>query len=703
MFRYNWLPYELNSDEALQLLHVMLQQYRPTLIALDTETTGLHIIMDKPFVIQLGFTVGEQGFSFVAEKQLFPQLQKLLTDYMLSNPMTLIGHNLKYDLHMLENIGWNITEIAESNPRLRFSDTQFYIRYGHDALRVDEGGPPMGLKDYAARYIDSKAKLLNKELDREKAAIAKHYNVLLRQAMGVSQKDMDAQWFKDCTFEPSDLPSDLYESYNTWLDSLPLALVHKVQTNVVGDMIPYDMLDRPTLLRYAHMDIWLTLEVQASLRHVIEGRQQEIAMALEEDLIMPLFRMERTGFLADKEYLESCRIRLKEIILQKRQQLHDSAGRRLNISQHAVIKQIVADKFGIQLETSGKEALELMKEEHFENKEFVEFINLIQELRTLEKWYSAYILRFQVDLKRCDRLYTQINQVGTVSGRVTSDFQQFPKQAITVDGVEIFHPRRIVKTEASIFYLDYSQIELRVQALYTILVGDGDLNLCRAYFPYKCIARNYHWYLEEQPDKEWTPVDVHSETTKAATGLDESDPEFKYLRASVGKRVNFSKNYGAELARIKQMFPHKSDSECRKINDSYYKAFPGVRKYHAYCNTRASQFSNTESLFGIRYYNVSGHKLKNLLIQGSSAHLLKYKIIAIDEYIKGKEDHIRMQMQIHDELSFEVYDKEGERMIVFIRGIMEAWDDSIVPIVAEIEHTTTTWAEKGPWKWQTTY
>ena len=78
-----------------------------------------------------------------------------------------------------------------------------------------------------------------------------------------------------------------------------------------------------------------------------------------------------------------------------------------------------------------------------------------------------------------------INSVGTVSGRCTSDWQQMPKDAITTrDGEELFSPRKIVR--CPLVSIDFSQVELRVQALYTILVNDPDLNMLRAYSPYKC-------------------------------------------------------------------------------------------------------------------------------------------------------------------------------------------------------------------------
>ena len=143
-----------------------------------------------------------------------------------------------------------------------------------------------------------------------------------------------------------------------------------------------------------------------------------------------------------------------------------------------------------------------------------------------------------------------------------------------------------------IAYLDYSQIELRLQALYTILVGSADLNLCRAYMPYKCKtiindgsfedfdyknpehikhAYDWKWYYDEDTTKEWVPTDVHAATTSVAfPDIDVHSDEFKKLRGKVGKRVNFAKNYGAQFNRIKVMFPDYDDETIHRIDDAYY-------------------------------------------------------------------------------------------------------------------------------------
>ena len=721
MLKYKWEMLTIETYDNFERLKNIVQAVRPTIGGFDTETNGLHIINCKPFLVQFGFIdeTTRRGFSFVIDLENTSFANEVLAFWIsyLPNLKINAGQNVKYDLHMMYNNG---TPIEGNN----LTDTMFYIRYGHDALHVEEGGPPMALKDYEARYIDGSAKSHEKLLKKEQSQIAKEYNLRLKVMLcnskaklpkGCKAKSFTLKviqdLFKDPIFDISDLPDDIKEVYLDWLHSLPLYLQHKVQSLVEADMIRYNDLNRKNLILYAHYDIVYTLEVLMSLLHVVKNRDQEYAVQLENKCIKPWFEMERVGFEVDKEYLEESRIKLKEYIKERRKILYSLAGKEITVGQHAEVKAILNNKYGLQVASTGNEPLNILKNSLPKDAEAREFIDVLQELRTLEKWYSAYIIRFQKELKFNNRLYTTINQVGTVSGRVTSDFQQFPKKPIkTIDGEELFHPRKIVKSQHGIVYLDYSQIELRFQALYTLLVGHPDFNMCRAYMPYDCVSRNgipfdpynpthiknwqKEWFHKENPEEHWTPVDVHAATTTAATGKTKDDPEFSSLRSTIGKRVNFAKNYGAELGRIRQMFPDKSYDECVVINDAYYKAFPGVKEYHNYCNQQAAFYSNTVNLFGIKYYNVSGHKLKNLLVQGSAAYFLKLKIIELFEFTKKHNIKSKFQMQIHDELSWEYDASDPPEIFFHFKHIMEDWKEGHVPIVADMEATNKTWADK---------
>jgi DNA polymerase-1 len=260
----------------------------------------------------------------------------------------------------------------------------------------------------------------------------------------------------------------------------------------------------------------------------------------------------------------------------------------------------------------------------------------------------------------------------------------------------------------ALVYLDYSQIELRLQAFYTILVGDPDLNLCRAYMPFRCVdsqGNRYDyenpehikrwkepWFLEEDPTKVWVPTDVHGATTCLAFDITPEDEEYDHLRGA-GKRTNFAKNYGAGESRIRVMFPGLTDEQVKKIDQAYYTAFPGVKTYHEYCYRIAQVSAFAENLFGIRYYGVSGHNLINMLIQGSGAFFLKWKIRQLWEYAQEHQVKSRMQMNIHDEISWEKHREETDVFFIY-KAIMEDWPDTWVPIVAEMEVTHSSWADK---------
>ena len=725
MLKYQWNSLTITTPGDFNKLKSIATKTQPQIGAVDTETSGLHIINDKPFVVQFGFLdiPNMRGFTFAVDLEHCSFADEVLTywESVAHNLKWYMGHNVKFDLHMLTNIGHPYEDT-------NLTDTMFWIRYGHDARHPEEGGPVLGLKDYARHYIDSKAKEHEKMLAKERSDMAKKYNNQLKCMLNNSDAKLPEKYntksftisvihdmFNDCIFEIEDLPEDIKTVYLEWFNSLPLYLQHKVQSTVESDMIRYNDLNRETLLRYAHYDIVYTLEIWSSLAHIVQNRNQEMAIDIENKCLLPWYEMERTGFKANKVYLEECKRNLKKYIKQKRSLFYKLADEVIGVNQNPAIKRILNTKYELNVPSTGNDALDKIKAK-LDESEAKQFIEVLQELRTLEKWYSVYIVRFLKELKNNDRLYTSINQVGTVSGRVTSDFQQFPKKGIKDDkGNELFHPRKIVYTDTALVYLDYSQIELRFQALYTVILGHPDYNMCRAYMPYDCYMlsdfeyqkvqfdyndpnhiknyKNWIWYHNED-NKEWHPVDVHGATTTAATGKHPGDPDWDILRRDVGKRVNLSNNYGAELGKIREMFPDKSYEECVVINDAYYKAFPGIKLYHEYCTQRATTYSYTPNLFGVKYYNVNGHKLKNMLIQGSAAFYLKWKIIELYDYCKKNNIKTKFQMQIHDELSWEYDPADPPEIFFTFKRIMEDWKQAKVPIIADMEASNNTWASK---------
>ena len=720
-----------NKEHILEMIKEY-KQINPDVVFFDTETDGLHLKNSKPFLLQLGFGTEEQVSIYIVDRERYPDLfkQTVLTMFKLAGKTEyLCGHNVKFDLHMLRNL-------ELTYPYKNVTDTMIRIRAAHDALTAANGGPPLGLKEYAAQYINKSAKLHEHQLAAERKSIAKEYNVKLKTRLYAIDRKWTIKYledyFKDVLHSVDTLPEDVKAAYMEWYNEIPEAIRNNMTLGKVESSdIPYNLLDRETVYEYAAYDIVYTAAIYYQTKKAIIARNTWEQVRREEAVLLPCWRMESCGFYMNKEYIKESTKVMSEYLAQQRNKLYELVGEVIGPSQNAKVKDILNNKYNMNVPSTGKEELARMYDElkvRQPDSEVVKFIGLIQELRTLEKWYTTYLLRLIKESVHSDRVYTQINQVGTVSGRVTSDFQQFPKFGITKDdGSPLFNPRDMIKITPEykgIAYLDYSQIELRLQALYTILVDSPDLNLCRAYMPYQCYrivddgdigcglnqyhfeefdyknpehikhAYDWKWYLKEDTKVEWTPTDVHAATTSVAfPDLDTSSDEFKKLRGKVGKRVNFAKNYGAQFSRIKVMFPDYDDETIHRIDDAYYKAFPGVKKYHEYCYDIVYTSPYAVNLFGVRYYGLNGHKLINCLVQGSGAYFLKEKICALDEYIQSNKLKSRLQMQIHDEICFEIFPGEEQHIAEF-QKIMQRFDDAYVPIVADLEFTTTTWGEK---------
>ena len=694
----------------------MIRQYTidaPTIGSMDTETTGLHIIKDRPFIYVFGWVYHTDDIRVYAidlEENPVLGRQVVRAWHTLASKLeTYVGHHIVFDLQMEINYG-------EPYCVENVTDTQFYIRYGHDAKQQSKGGPPLGLKDYAVRYIDPHAADHEARLHTFKLDICTHYNNQLKSAMHCTKKFLE-DFFKDKINTIDMLTPVQQAAYNQWFQALPRELSQNIYGFVEPDDVPYTLLPREPVLRYALEDVVLTLKVFLQLAPVVKARGNSYAIQIERDIIYPLVEMERVGFKIDLPYFHMSKIRLRNYIMQRRAYMYELAGMELKVGQHPTILKLLQENFGLECKSTNKDVLAHILYDLVQsgaNPRAVNFIKVVQELRSMEKWYSTYILRFVKQLEYSDHIYTQIHQVGTISGRVTSDFQQFPKKGIrTVAGEELFYPRKMILVEGgeydSTVYLDYSQIELRIQAIYTILCGNPEPNLIRAYAPYNCLneagerfdcqnadhikAWDQPWFLEESPTERWKPTDIHGLTTSTAFDIDDTDEDFESLR-SFGKRVNFAKNYGAQEKKIGTMFPELSPEQIKKIDGAYYKAFPGIKTYQDYCYRVALSCAYVANLFGVRFYNADGHILINLLIQSSGAFLLKIKIREIYLFSKRTGTRIRFQMNIHDELSWCKPASESPAVFFEIKKIMESWPDTLVPIVAEMDITHTTWAAK---------
>ena len=685
--------------------------------AFDTETTGLHPIVDVPFLFQCGWVekIGTtlRGYVLVFDLEEYPSATTWIKNWnnLTEHSPIYLGHHVIFDQHMTENVGCRYKKWDN------LSDTQFYIRASSDAVQQDKGGESLALKTWATRHINKDAAKFEHNLAMLRSALAKEYNNILLNKLGCSKKYLN-EFFKDKANEWTDLPENYRVGYQEWLDELPVQYrnVAKAHGVLQRDDIRYNDIDRDAVIEYSYYDIVYTLTCYLLCVPVVEVRETYEQIRRENLALEDFYLMERVGFLVDKDYIYDSKLRTKQYLLRRRNDLSLLAGEPLKVSQSKRIVEILYEKFGIKTDSSDDAALQKIlgpRKNIPEMSELVEFIETIQELRTLEKWYSTYIRSFELQLSQSDRIYTSINQVGAVSGRVSCNFQQFPKEGLTTfDNQELFDPRRMVLVDKdsgydSIFYLDYSAQELRIQALWTYLIGSPDEGMLRAYSPYKChnelgqmwdpensdmvrTYREHKWFNDD--GSPWVKEDLHSRMTHAIyPTLSEDDPSWHDKRY-IGKRANFMKNYGGSYQCVRDTFYWLSDEECHAIDEGYYKAFPGVKAYHQWCFEYAKQ-PYAENIYGVKYYGVNGHHLRNVLVQGSAAYMTKEQTHKVNQYLKDKGYKSRIIIPIHDEIQLEHHKDDPLEIMFELKEIMQDID-SQVPIISDLEVTTTDWKHK---------
>ena len=241
-----------------------IQEYldcKPNLSSFDTETTGLNIALDKPFLIQIGFantkTLEARVYLLYTDDDM-TLVRKTISTFWLMAEKTkyLIGANIKYDLHMMNNIGLEY-------PGTNVTDTQIMIRLASTALPKRMGGPSLALTDYASKHIDRAARSYDRALQAERSGVAKQINGELRDTVkgkGWTLKRIE-DFLKDPINDIADMGTELANDYNEWYKKIPpLVKRNMAKHTVEKDDIPYTMVSRSTMNLYAAYDVIYTLK-----------------------------------------------------------------------------------------------------------------------------------------------------------------------------------------------------------------------------------------------------------------------------------------------------------------------------------------------------------------------------------------------------------------------------------------------------------
>jgi DNA polymerase-1 len=557
-----------------------------------------------------------------------------------------------------------------------------------------EGGLPLALKPLARRILGPQYAEAGRQIDDALKMIwhnkLKDLEFKLKP-YGISRRIIN-EVLKDVTSTLEEFPDDVQKIWNTW---------------TLTSRITYKDIDKNLMHKYGACDVILVLELTKKLLPIVSAKNQINILKREQRLIMPLVRMERTGYTVDKKYLIKCKQALIFEINNIKEINEKLCGENISPNQHQAIKDMLKNKFGYELASTDKNQMSILIATDDKMPDVVkEYLNNVIYLRTLYKWMSTYVnsMLNKLNATKDTKVYTQYNPNGAISGRFTSNFQQFPKNPIMshLGDFELFHPRKMFITDPEypeMAFIDYSQVELRLQAEYTYYAtgGLGDVNMLRAYMPFQCHKLNGVW-IHDDDLEDWQGVDLHTQSTKEAfPELDVNSPEFKKMR-SIGKRVNFALIYGSSLRKIQEILADCDPDVVAKLYNGFKSKFKDVKTYSNWVARHwVTNGGYVTNLLGRRYYIEDSkdiYKLNNYLIQGSAADIIKLVIIRVDAYLRQHKLKTRLQGCIHDELAICV--AEGEHDVIYkIKQIMETTVKTYVPLVAEISISNTNWAEKG--------
>jgi len=429
---------------------------------------------------------------------------------------------------------------------------------------------------------------------------------------------------------------------------------------------------------YAGEDADCTLR----LWHLMQKKLQELDLddlfnRVEMPLVSVLSDMEMAGVQLDVDFLRKMSTEMDKELDKLVRGIYRMAGEEFNINSPKQLSQILFEKLELPVIRRTKTGfstdegvLEELSREHSLPRKLLEY-------RRLMKLKSTYVdaLPRMVN-PRTGRIHTSFNQTITATGRLSSSEPNLQNIPVRTEFSKTIRKAFVAPDKDHVILsADYSQIELRIMAHLS-----GDEALLEAF------RQN---------------ADVHTRTAAAVFGVDQKEVTAELRRQA--KVVNFGIIYGMSpygLAKQLEIEPQ----EAARFIDSYFRLYPQVQQYMERIVEEAQERGYVTTLLGRRRYLPELHSDQgqvvafarrtaiNTPIQGTAADLIKLAMIRIQQALREGELSARMIIQIHDELVFEVPEKELARVQSLVRSHMENALDLSVPIRVDMG-SGRTWYE----------
>jgi DNA polymerase-1 len=454
--------------------------------------------------------------------------------------------------------------------------------------------------------------------------------------------------------------------------------------NLIGigkKQITFDLVPTSQACEYAAEDANITFRLYDIFAQKLENlKLTDLFDTIEMPLFYVLAQMEENGVHLDVDLLSKLSKKNQKRIGELTNKIFKLAGTQFNINSPQQLGNVLFVTMGIPPVKTTKTGfstdlavLEKLAKDY-------EIARLIIEYRHLNKMESTYIKALpELINPNTERLHSSFNQAVTSTGRLSSsdpNLQNIPIRSAL--GKEIRKAFCAKDDNHLIIAADYSQIELRVLAMIS-----GDEKMKKA-------------FLQKQ--------DIHKETAAIIYNLPKEEITSNHRRYA--KVINFGLMYGMGASRISKELSI-TRKEATAFIENYFDKFPTIQAYIQNGIKQAHEYGYVATIFGRRLYlpdlqskngmrrSAAERVAINMPIQGSAADILKLAMINLQKKLK-KHPKIKMMIQVHDELVFEVHKSELEFAKEIIRYEMEnvlpANMKSEVPLVVDIG-TGQNWLE----------
>ncbi|TXY10791.1 DNA polymerase I [Vibrio mimicus] len=440
------------------------------------------------------------------------------------------------------------------------------------------------------------------------------------------------------------------------------------------NQLTFNQIDLQEAAQYAAEDADVTLRLHQRISPLIEqdSKLAQVYREIEMPLVPVLSRIERTGVMIDDMLLsaQSQEIALRLDELEKK--AYELAGQPFNLSSPKQLQTILFEQMKLPVLQKTPSGTPSTNEEVLQELALdYPLPKVLIEYRGLAKLKSTYTDKLPKMINpSTGRVHTSYHQAVTATGRLSSTDPNLQNIPVRNEEGRRIRQAFVAPHGWKIMAVDYSQIELRIMAHLS-----GDQALLDAFREGK---------------------DIHAATAAEIIGVPIEQVSSEQRRRA--KAVNFGLIYGmSAFGLAKQLGIPRG--EAQEYMDKYFERYPGVMQYMEDTRSRAAELGYVETIFGRRLHlpeitSRNGMRRKaaeraaiNAPMQGTAADIIKKAMLLVDEWIQREGDgRVKLLMQVHDELVFEVEESSLSEIESKVQQLMESAAELAVPLVAEAGH-----------------